>query len=357
MSQRLRIAHIGSGRTGHLVLRMILNTPALDLVSQYVHSPDKVGRDSGELVGASATGIVTTQDFEAFLATEADCVTYLATGTGRTIDEVIDQHCAILASGKNIVTTALGELIHPETLGEARLMRLQNASRAGDTSLIAAGIAPGFAMDVLPVQVATLSAMPTKVVVSERILCGAYSVPGFFAAFGFGTTPAVDAQACRPGTGVALFGSPIRLMAHGLRWHLDELRDRKDVAVARSDYSCPAGEVPAGTIISVRITAEGIVNGEPRLAISEIWSLSDEVIDDWEPRPTPNAAPRLTRITVDGTPSVIVDLALAGSPLPGADATAARVVNSIAAVCAAEPGIYGVLDLAVTPAMTASARR
>jgi|SRR5271166_1180187 len=173
----------------------------------------------------------------------------------------------------------------------------------------------------------------------------------------FGTTPAVDAQAYRPGTGVALFGSPIRLMAHGLGWHLDELRDRKDVAIARSDYSCPAGEVPAGTIISVRITAEGIVNGEPRLAISEIWSLSDEVIDDWEPRPTPNGAPRLTRITVDGTPSVIVDLALAGSPLPGADATAARVVNSIAAVCAAEPGIYGALDLAVTPAMTASARR
>jgi hypothetical protein len=65
----------------------------------------------------------------------------------------------------------------------------------------------------------------------------------------------------------------------------------------------------------------------------------------------------LTRITVDGTPSVTVDLALGGSSLPGADATAARVVNSIAAVCAAGPGIYGALDLAITPAMSASARR
>jgi hypothetical protein len=356
MAQGLRIAHVGSGRTGRIVLQLILNTPALDLVGQYVHSPDKAGRDSGELVGQSPTGIVATHDFNAFLATEADCVTYLGTSMGRAIDEVVDQHCAILASGKNVVTTALGELIHPETLGEALLTRLRNACIAGDSSLVATGIAPGFAMDVLPVHAATLSAAPTRVAVSERILCGEYSVPGFFAALGFGTTPAVDSEAYRPGTGVHLFGTSIRLMAHGLGWRLDELRDRKDVAIARNDYSCAAGEVPAGTIISVRITAEGIVDGEARLTISEIWSLSDEVIDDWEPRPTPHAPPRLTRITIDGTPSVSVDLALGGSPLPGADATAARVINAIAAVCAADSGVYGALDLAITPAFTASAR-
>jgi hypothetical protein len=357
MVQVLRVAHVGSGRTGRIVLRLILNTPALDLVSQYVHSAEKVGRDSGELVGEPSTGIVATRDFDAFLAREADCVTYLATGMGRAIDDVIDQHCAILTSGKNIVTTALGELIHPDTLGEAQLTRLHNASIAGDSSLIAAGIAPGFAMDLLPVHAATMSAAPTRVGVSERILCGSYSVPGFFAALGFGTTPAADAKAYRPGTGVHMFGSSIRLMAHGLGWHLDDIRDRKDVAITPSDYACPAGKVPAGTIISVRITAEGIVNGESRLAISEIWSLSDEVVDDWEPRPTPNGPPRLTRITVDGTPSVNLDLALDGSPLPGADATAARVVNAIAAVCAADPGVYGAMDLTITPAFTASARR
>ena len=112
--------------------------------------------------------------------------------------------------------------------------------------------------------------------------------------------------------------------------------------------------MPTGTIISVRITAEGIVNGEAGLAISEVWSLSDEVVDDWEPRPTQHGPPRLTRITVDGTPSVSVDLSLDGSPLPGADATAARVIDAIAAVCAADPGVYGALDLAITPALTAT---
>ena len=169
---------------------------------------------------------------------------------------------------------------------------------------------------------------------SVRLVRGA----GFFAALGFGTTPEADAQAYRPGTGAAMFGSPIRLMAQGLGWSLDEIRDRKDVAVARSDFSCPAGDVPAGTIISVRIVAEGIVDGEPRLVISEAWTLDRRRRRRLGPAAVGRMSTRLTRITIDGTPSVSVDLSLDGTPLPGADATAARVVNAIDAVCAAGAG-------------------
>ncbi len=356
MSRRLRVAHVGTGQTGRNVLRLVLNTPGLQLVGHYVNSPDKIGRDSGEIVDGSAVGVLATNDFDALLVLDADCVTYVATGTGRAVDDVVDQLCAVLASGKNVVTTTFGDLVHPPSFAAAPLARLQAACEAGGSSLTAVGIAPGFAMDVLPVQVATLCDAPTKVVVSERILCGSYAVPGFFAALGFGTTLEADAQAYRPGTGAAMFGSPIRLMAQGLGWSLDEIRDRKDVAVARSDYSCPAGDVAAGTIISVRIVAEGIVDGEPRLVISEAWTLTDDVVDDWDPRLSVGSPPRLTRITIDGTPSVSVDLSLDGTPLPGADATAARVVNAIGAVCAAEPGVHGALDLPIDPRLTAARR-
>lgn len=177
------------------------------------------------------------------------------------------------------------------------------------------------------------------------------------AALGFSTTPEFDAQAHRPGTGAQMFGSPIRLMADGLGWTLDEIRDRKDVTVARRDFSCPAGEVAAGTIASVRVTAEGLVAGEPRLAISEIWSLSDDVVDDWDPQPVADRPPHLTRIVISGSPSVRVDLALDGSPLPGADATAARVVNAVGAVCEAESGVHGALDVAIGPRLTAAVHR
>jgi 2,4-diaminopentanoate dehydrogenase len=355
MAERWRIAHVGTGRTGRVVMRLILQTPGLDFVGQFVNSPDKAGRDSGELVDVPSVGVVATDDFDAFLGLDADCVSYAATAGGRTTGEVVDQICAILTSGKNVVTI-VPEFIHPPTLGRAPLAKLRSACQVGGVSLLATGIAPGFAMDVLPVQVATMCNKPTKVTVSERILCGSYSVPGFFAALGFGATPDADAKAYRPGTGAAMFGSPIRLMADGLGWTLDDIRDRKEVAVAASDYSCAAGEVSAGTIVSVRVIAEGIVGGAPRLVISEAWTLTDDVVDEWDPRPSPGCAPRLTRISIDGTPAVNVDLALEGSPLPGVDATAARVVNAIGAVCAADPGVYGALDLPINPRLSAALR-
>jgi hypothetical protein len=153
-----------------------------------------------------------------------------------------------------------------------------------------------------------------------------------------------------------MFGSSIELMANGLGWTLDEIRDRKEVAVAPKDYSFQAGDVPAETIVSVRIIAEGIVDGESRLNISEAWTLTDDVVDDWDPRPTPGCPPRLTRITIDGTPAVSVDFTLDGNKLPGVDATAARVVNAIDAVCAADPGVYGALDLPINPRLSAARR-
>ncbi len=56
--------HIGTGYTGTIALRQILRSPRLELVGHLVHSPDKVGRDSGELVGESAVGVTATDSLE-----------------------------------------------------------------------------------------------------------------------------------------------------------------------------------------------------------------------------------------------------------------------------------------------------
>jgi hypothetical protein len=56
---------------------------------------------------------------------------------------------------------------------------------------------------------------------------------------------------------------------------------------------------------------------------------------------------RLTRITVDGNPPVQMDFALKGVELPGLDATAARVLNAIPALCASNPGVRSALDLVI----------
>jgi 2,4-diaminopentanoate dehydrogenase len=126
---------VGTGYTGSIVLQHVLRSPRVKLVGHLVHSRDKVGRDSGELVGEPAVGVVATNSLDEFLALDADCVTYCATVSGRDINDVLDQLCAILASGKNIVTPSLYHpLFHPPSLDDASREKLQSACREGNSS-------------------------------------------------------------------------------------------------------------------------------------------------------------------------------------------------------------------------------
>jgi hypothetical protein len=342
------VAHVGTGYTGSTALRQLLRSPRLEVVGQLVHSPEKAGRDSGELVGESAIGVVATDCMADFLALDADCVTYFATSSGRHTDEIVDQLCGFLASGKNVVIASYWALFHPPSLDDETREKLEEACRQGDSSLFATGIAPGFASDFLAVQAASMSELPTKVVVQERIPCGAYRVPGFFAALGFGRTPEEDAAVYPPGAMIVHFAPALRLLAQGLGWSIGEVREHRDVALAERQYRFDAGEIPPGTIASVRMRFDGIVDDQPRLQFASTWSMPDEAVEDWQPVIAAGTTTRrLTRITVDGNPPVQVDFALNGGDLPGSTATAARVINAIPAVCAAKPGILSSLDLVV----------
>jgi hypothetical protein len=344
MGPGLRVSHVGTGHTGAMVLQQILRSPRLRLTGHLVHSPDKVGRDSGEIVGVSPCGVMATDDLAKFLAFDSDCVTYVPAVFGRDPDDVIEQMSAILAAGKNVVTADI-RMAFPDSLDNASLAKLRAACEAGKTSLLGTGIAPGFATDVLPVHLASLSNEPTSIHVEERLPSGALTSPSFFPMMGFGRTLDQDAKAYQAGAMIAHMSTPLALIADAVGWTIEEIRESRDVAVADRDYTFAAGTIAAGTIASVRIRFEGMVGGEPRMTFAFIWSLPDDPPDDWEPRiPHGCLTGRLTRVTIEGNPTIRVDLAIDGV-LPGAEATAARVVNSIPAVCAATPGVYGALDL------------
>ena len=246
MGSRYRVAHVGTGHTGTVALQQILRSPRLQLVGHFVHSSEKVGRDSGELVGDADAGVAATDSVADFLALDADCVTYFAAISGRDADDIVDQLCAYLASGKNVVTPSYPALFHPASLPDDARRRLEGACREGNSSLFATGIAPGFTSDILAVQAASMTELPTKVSVQERIPCGAYRVPGFFAMMGFGRTPEQDAAVYPPGAMIEHHEPQLRLLAQGLGWTLDDIREHRDVAIADRQYSFAAGDIPAG---------------------------------------------------------------------------------------------------------------
>jgi hypothetical protein len=176
---------------------------------------------------------------------------------------------------------------------------------------------------------------------------GTYSDPMSFQFLGFGRTPEDDAAVASPDLQTDAFASTFGMLGDGLGITFDEIRPRRDVAVADADYTCAAGPIPEGTIASVRLSFDGIVRDEPRATIAIIYSVIDVVVDDWSPTVGRGETfeSRLTQLVVEGAPRVDVRLMLSGSDQPGVDATAARVVNSIASTCAAPPGLRSPLDL------------
>lgn len=350
MTKRLRVAHFGTGHTGTVVLRQILSRPDLELVAHLVHSPHKAGLDSGVIAGLAPVGVPATTDFDEFCELDADCVTYCATDFGRDVDEVIEQMCQILASGKNMVTTTFIRLVYPPSLPGDMLGKLAKACSVGGSTFFATGISPGFTVDALPVYCATLTHSPRRVRVAERILQGTYEDPLTFSALGFGATPAQGISDLPADHWLAHFTGTMQMLADGLGWQLDSVRAHQDFRLAEKDYSFPAGLILRGTVGSVRLRFDGIVDGEPRLQLSWLYVMPDDLADPWEPRVSPSStAKRFTHITIEGDPDVSVQLELRGGELPGVTATAARAVSAIGAVCRAAPGVRNALDLAVSP--------
>src|SRR6476659_7245090 len=114
-----RIVQWATGNQGVEAIRAILDHPDLELVGAKVYGEDKEGADAAVLAGRGPCGVLATRDVDQVLALGADCVCYFPRLT--SLDEV----CAILASGANVVTTAF--LFHPRSLPAEDLARLEAA--------------------------------------------------------------------------------------------------------------------------------------------------------------------------------------------------------------------------------------
>ena len=114
----IRVAQCYTGGVGSEIIRRLAGHPHMELVGVLVHSDDKAGRDSGELVGAAANGIVSTQKLDDIIALHPDAAIW----SGLLFDT--ESMARLLAAGINVYTGIgaywlPGELEH-DALAEAR---------------------------------------------------------------------------------------------------------------------------------------------------------------------------------------------------------------------------------------------
>ena len=317
-------------------------TATSTLVGALVYDESKAGRDVGEVCGIGPIGVTATSDRDAILGVDADCALYMAQGemdpTG-----ALDDICALLSSGKNVVSTALTALIYPKSAGDEVVDRLEAACAAGGTCFHGTGIEPGWAGEVLPLTMSGVLGRVESILVQELMDYSTYDVPEMmFDIMGFGQAPDVPVPLSDPELAGSVFRAPLLMVADGLGAEVERFEFRREVAVAAEPVVAKFGTIEAGTVSAQRFSCTAIVGGREALTIEHITRVGADQAPDW---PTG----RGWRVTVEGVPSMILDSTIAvhgeDDTRQGCLATAMHAVHAIAPVCAAEPGIRTFLDL------------
>src|SRR3954468_15635361 len=145
----LRVVQWATGSVGRHAAAAVHRHPELELVGALVYSDAKAGRDVGEICGIGEIGVVATNNRDEILALDADCVLYMPQGEMDPMG-ALDDICRLLASGKNVVSTAVTALIYPASMGPDVVAKLDAACVRGNSSFHATGIEPGWAAEVLP---------------------------------------------------------------------------------------------------------------------------------------------------------------------------------------------------------------
>jgi 4-hydroxy-tetrahydrodipicolinate reductase len=340
-----RVIQWSTGNVGRHALRLIANHPDLELVGLWVHSPDKAGRDVGELCGIDPIGIAATTDADALLALDADCVCYTATADLRPQEAIADM-ARILRSGKNVVSSSVVPLVYAAHVDPEMRRPLEEACAEGAVSCFTSGIDPGWANDLLPLVLTGTCEYVEELRVMEVVNYATYAQPTvLFDTMGFGKPLDAKPLLLIPGVLSFAWGGVVKVLAAGLGVEVQELREVHERRAATHKIDLGFGVIEEGTTAALRFEVQGIVGGEPRIVVEHVTRLDDSLCNDW-PQPAGHSG---YRVIVTGNPSYTCDVQMMGDDgdhnTAGLVGTAGRIVNAIPAVCAAAPGLLSVLDL------------
>jgi hypothetical protein len=345
----LRVIVWGPGGLGSVVGWELHRLPEFDLVGVRAYSPSKVGQDFGSHIGVGPVEVVMTDDVDALLGLNPDCIVYTPRDAGNfnTDDELL----WLLERGANVVTPLPFQ--HAELWREqAFVERLRAACSAGGSSFHATGIDP----DVIGERVVLgLTAMCTDVThIRLREMWEADSVDGdLLRMIGFGRPPAeVDGNPLVTGISTGFLQAIARGAERALGVTYDRVEERHNYIPASKDIESRNISIGAGTVGRVTHEYRGWVEskgGEPFFTVELNWFIGHEMLPEGvEPH-------QYWIIEIEGRPSIRTVIDLRASledeerfyaignlrTEPGYHATMAPCLHAIPHVVSAAPGIVG----------------
>src|SRR2546429_8578855 len=155
VKKKIRAIQYGVGTIGASIARLMREKQAIEIIGAIDMDPAKVGRDLGEVIGASDApwGVKISADAKEVLEQAADVVIH---STSSSLAKVMDQLVACLEAESCVVSTC-EELSYPYRKHRDLAAKLDATAKDWGVALVGTGVNPGFVMDKLLITLAAVS--------------------------------------------------------------------------------------------------------------------------------------------------------------------------------------------------------
>jgi 4-hydroxy-tetrahydrodipicolinate reductase len=335
----VRIFQVATGNVGSEMLKRIGNHPDLELIGVHCYSPDKVGRDAGEIVGIGPIGIRATGTVDEIIAAEPHCVTF------HGVWPDLDLYQRVLEAGINVVTTAdwvtghHRDTNHRHASGRRESELLQAACERGGSTFYGTGMNPGLAQILTIVHSADVADIE-KVTCIESVDVSCHHSAPTWANCGFGR-PVDDPEV--PGLlelGTRVFEDGVRMMADCLDIELDQVTFSYQLGAATLDVDLGWYQLPAGSVGGAAFQYVGTLDGTPRVELHLEWQMTPHTDPHWDIKGC-----YITKI--DGDPCIYSKHMIL--PKPGTDFSSVEAFAAIGMTVTGMPALNAVRSVVDAP--------
>ncbi|WP_203336678.1 NAD(P)H-dependent amine dehydrogenase family protein [Nocardioides limicola] len=344
----IRLFQVATGNVGTEMIKRIGQHPDLELIGVHCYSPEKVGRDVGELAGLDPIGVTATGSVAEIIAAKPDVVTF----HGVFPDEEL--YLQVLEAGIDIVTTAdwitghHRNANHPHPSGRPWTEIIEEACQRGGATFYGTGMNPGLCQILGVVHTADVAEIE-NVTVIESVDVSCHHSADTWREVGYGLP--VDDPAL-PGMlekYTSVFADSVWMMADCFGLELDEVAFSYELGACTEDIDLGWYQLPAGSLGANYLKYQGLVDGVPRVEAHLEWQMTPHTEPKWDIQGC-----YITKIA--GDPCIYSKHMI--FPKPGTDfssvaafasigmtVTGLPALNAIRSVVAAPPGILTSADM------------
>jgi 4-hydroxy-tetrahydrodipicolinate reductase len=346
----LRLFQFATGNVGSEMVKRIVRHPDLELVGLYCYTPEKVGRDAGEIVGIAPLGVPATNRLADVLAAKPDVVNF----NGVWPD--VDLFCTLLESGINVVTTSDWITGHhrdrnqPHASGRKPTELIEAACQRGGASFYGTGMNPGLAQNLAVVASAGMGRVD-HVTVLETVDVSCHHSVDTWMNVGYGRPvddPAVPGMLEK---GCTVFADAIYLIADCLDVEVEDVRFECELGACTEDVDLGWWKLAKGSVGGSLAKFKGLVAGEPKIEVHLEWQMTPKTEPHWKVRGCyittiqgdPLIINRHMILPATGTPHTLMNADYFASL--GMTITGMPALNAMRAVHEAKPGLLTSADL------------